>query len=486
MTVTSATRSLVPDADERRRSLVWLLPWTTGRRWWAQPLGLGAGLLVLRAVLLVVTRRPIFMNDSVEYVALVDDLYVPRVRPPGVAVLWRLALAGWPSLNAILIAQSVAGVAAGVVLYFIAREIGLRCPAALLVAAIASLTPSVLFFERVLLAESFAVVLLVCASWLVLVGLRTNVAAPWMLAGFVGAAAVLVRTAALPTLLVTAVLAALATRGSVLRRAGAALAFGLALIVPLAGYGFATYVDTRAITGEGHFGLQFTDGFAYFSATAPLTDCSDPQEPPAIRARICAIPGYLDRDPDGISWGDGPVNDALDGRRWIQRNEDLKGLAAENVRRDPVGALRLAGGRAVRLLSTYDNQYFTDGAPLAPQLEALDLPVPERSGPTERAWGAVMDVWAVARWLLWIGMLVGLTLVPRRWARGGRELLMILLPAVVTMVWFAWTITAVSRYLFPFEWVGVLAVGWSAQVALDAWRPTSGSATPTAPALMED
>jgi len=448
------------------------------------PAGLGGGLLLLRALLLLISHRAWFMNDSSEYLELVRDLHVPRVRPPGVSVFWQQVLAVWNSLHAVLLAQAFLGALCGLVLYFVARELGVRSRTAVVVAVVGSATPSALFFERALLAESLSVFLVVVATWLALVGLRTRAAAPWMLAGLVGGIGALVRAAALPPLLVTALLAVLLTRGSALVRVKVTAAFIVALAVPLAGYASATYIDTRAVSGSGHFGLQFTDGFAYFAATAPLTDCTDPEEPPAIRARICAIPGFLDRDPDTISWGPGPVSRALHGPRWVERNADLKSIAIENVRRDPIGFLGLTGGRAVRLLSTRDNGYFTDGAPVSTQLFALGLAVPEPAGGIEDAWPVVMDAWAIVRWVLWGALLAGIVVAPRRWRCGGREVVFLAVPALVTMVWLSLAITAMARYLFPFEWIGVVVLGWLAQVAIDRWRATRSTATDRADAMV--
>jgi len=460
MTVAASLHALVPGTDERRRARTWLLPWGTERRWWAWPLGLMLGLGAFRAVLLLVSHRAWFMPDTPAYLELVDELFVPRTRPPGVAVFWSGVLGVWTSLYAILLAHALLGVLTGLLVFLVAREVGLPAPAAAVAAAVGCYTPMALFFERVLLTETLSVFLVVATFWLVLVGVRTRAAAPWMCAGVVGALGVLVRTAVLPLLLVTTVLAVVLTHGSVLARAKVSIAFVLGIALPLVGYGFATFVDTRAATGQGHFGLQFTDGFAWFVSTAPLTDCSDPGAPPAIRRRICAIPGYLDRDPDVISWAPGPVKQALDSPQWIARNDDLRELAVENIRRDPLGALELAGGRAVRLFSTYDNGYSTDGGPMAPQLEAVGLAVPTLAGGVERVWLHARDIWAIGRWLLWGALVAAVCVAPRRWDRGGRTMMFVVIPPLVTIVWLGLAVTAVARYLFPYEWVGAVALVW--------------------------
>jgi 4-amino-4-deoxy-L-arabinose transferase-like glycosyltransferase len=426
------------------------------------------GLAGLRGALLVVSDRLWFMNDSAEYVQLIDDLFVPRTRPPGVAVFWRGVLGVWSSPLALLLGQGLLGVLGGLVLYCIAREVGLRSRSAVVAAVVGTCTPTLLFFERVLLTETLAVFFALVTSWLVLIAVRTRGHGVWALAGLVGALGVLVRTAALIALPVFAVTALIVTRGSALRRLAAALAFTIAALVPLMGYGFASYVDSRAVTGEGRFGLQFTDGFAYFAATASLTDCSNPDKPPAIRAAVCAIPGYLDRDPDAISWGPGPVNDALRSRRYIQRNDELRQLAFESIRRDPLGFAGTVGGRTVRMLSTYDNEYSSDDNPvMAPYLRAAGLPEIQPRDRLAKVWPKVTDAWIVARLVLWVAMAVAVVLAVRRRSRGRRELLIVSAPVIVTFVWLCVTTTAVARYLLPFEPVAVLATVWLVQTLRD-------------------
>src|SRR5262249_15231304 len=114
-----AGHNLIPTATERRAARTWLLPWATDRGWWHGPVLLVGILGLVRGVLLLVSHGPWFMNDSAEYLALADELYVPRVRPPGVAVFWQGVFAIWHSLDAVLLAQALVGIVAGVVLYCI-------------------------------------------------------------------------------------------------------------------------------------------------------------------------------------------------------------------------------------------------------------------------------------------------------------------------------------------------------------------------------
>jgi len=464
-------RTLVPAPDERAAARVRLLPWAGAPGWWRAPLGLVAGLAAVRLLVGVLSPGVWFMNDSAEYVQLVGDLFVPRTRPPGVALFWRGVLGVWTSFDSIVVAHGLLGVLGGLVLFGIAREVGLRTRPALAAAVLGSCTPTVLFFERVVLTETLALFLLLMTTWLVLLAVRTRSTTAWALAGLVGGLSGMVRTVAVIALPVIAVIALLATRGSLLPRLAAVVAFALAAVVPLAGYAFAVYVDSRAVTGDGRFGLQFTDGYAYFAATAPLTDCTEPDRSPAIRARICAVPGYLDQDPDTIVWSGGPVNDALRSIRYIQRNDDLRALAFESIRRDPVGFLGTVGGRTVRMLSTYDNVHFTDASGVvAPYLGSVGLPTEQDPDRFETAWPFVLDVWVVARLAMWVGLASALAWAPRRWTRGGRELVIVAAVPVVSFLWLCITITAVARYLVVYEPVAWLAVLWLAQTVRDDTR----------------
>ena len=169
MSVRTGVRELVPDVEERQRARTWLLPWADHAGWWRAPVGVVGVLGVIRALLLVVSHRPWFMNDSAEYLLLVDDLYVPRTRPPGVSVFWRADLVLWHSLDSILVAQALLGIGAGLLLFLAAREIGLGTRPAVVVAVLASCAPTVLFFERVLLTESLSYFFAVLTMWLMLV-----------------------------------------------------------------------------------------------------------------------------------------------------------------------------------------------------------------------------------------------------------------------------------------------------------------------------
>ena len=468
MSVRTGVRELVPDVEERQRARTWLLPWADHAGWWRAPVGVVGVLGVIRALLLVVSHRPWFMNDSAEYLLLVDDLYVPRTRPPGVSVFWRADLVLWHSLDSILVAQALLGIGAGLLLFLAAREIGLGTRPAVVVAVLASCAPTVLFFERVLLTESLSYFFAVLTMWLMLVSLRTRSSMAWAVTGLVAALAVLVRSVAALYLPVIGILALALTAGSLLRRIAVTMAFTVAALVPLAGYSFAAFVDSRAITGKGHFGVQFVDGYTYFIATAPLTDCSHPHRPPAIRARVCAIPGFLEGNPDGVMWGPGPVNDALRSAHYIDRNRDLRQLAFESVRQHPLGFLRLVGGRTVRLLSTYDSVYTQDARPWGEFLTRLGFPI-TGADRTENVWPVLLDVWAVMRLALWAAAVGALVLAPRRWRRGGREIVAVVAPAAVVFVFLGLTNPG-ARYLLQLEPAGWLAAGWLVMVVVDRRR----------------
>lgn len=207
------------------------------------------------------------------------------------------------------------------------------------------------------------------------------------------------------------------------------------------------------------------EGWTYFIATASITDCSHPNRPPAIRARVRAIPGYLDGNPDGIMWGPGPVNDALRSANSIQRNEDLKQLAFESVRHDPIGFLDLVGGRTVRLLSTYDSAYSQDARPWGEFMVRLGLPI-SGGDRSENVWPHLLDVWAMLRLALWAALMVALALAPRRWHRGGREIVAVGTPAVTVFVFLCLTNPG-ARYLLPLEPAAWLAAGWLAVALAD-------------------
>jgi hypothetical protein len=269
-------------------------------------------------------------------------------------------------------------------------------------------------------------------------------------------------------------LVALLTMGRGLRRrAVAAGAFALSALVLLSAYSAATYRQTKSSTGQGHFGLSYTDGFYLFAKYAQLTDCSEPGRSPAIRRAICETPHFTDRSVDGVLWYPGPVSKALYARDYVARNSDLRGLALEGIREDPLGAVRVVVDPLPHFL---DEEHWSSH--LAPattgttsvrapsyldRVLARDFAINPRTWSPdsfEQTWNRLYDAWRFVRLAAFAGWFAALVLVRRWWDRGGRAVLVVSAPLLAVLASTVLTGYPYPRYLLPIEGVAWLCTAW--------------------------
>lgn len=455
-------------AVERRERL---LPWSRDEDWRRRMVPLLVALVGVRVVLLLVSHKPYFYSDTAAYLNVARHLSILRDRPVGVSVFYKLVLEVHHSLTTLVVAQSMLGVAIGLLAYVVARELQIGHRLAVASALVIALAPSLLLFERVLLAETLSVFLLWLTLWLTLVAARLRTSVLWLVVGLVAAANVLVRAVMLFSLPVL-FLVALLTVGSLRRGAVVAGAFALSAVVVLSAYSAATYHQTKSSTGQGHFGLSFTDGFFLFAKYAQLTDCSDPGRSPAIRRIICKTPHFTDRTVDGVLWDAGPVSKALFSREYVARDRDLRGLALEGIREDPLGALRIVVEPLPRFL---DEEHWSSH--LVPttgtasvrtfsylnRILARDFGIDPRTWSPdgfEQTWNHLYDVWRFVRLVAFGGWLGALILVRRWWDRGGRAVLVVSAPLLAVLISTVLTGYPYPRYLLPIEGVAWLCTAW--------------------------
>jgi hypothetical protein len=244
------------------------------RRHWLFGLAL-AGAVVLR-VLAMLAFRPImwFGGDSASYLSTALRLIPDPSRVGGYGLmLW--ALRPLHSLAAVAAVQHLAGIAAGVLIYLLARQHGLPAWAAVLGAL------PVLFDAYELQLESDAVpdgpfgLLIVAALYLLLRPPGERRMAHGVGAAFlIGVSAIFwpVGLALLPVVLVALVI----------RRTGgvAVIAALLAGLLPVVAY--AAWFDAR----EHRFGLTRSDGAYLWSRTMSFADCAVIR-PPADERALC-------------------------------------------------------------------------------------------------------------------------------------------------------------------------------------------------------
>lgn len=420
---------------------------------------LGALLLLVatgRCLALSVSAAPLFIPDSATYLHAAHDPYLPVDRPAGTSFFYRAVLALRHDLRALVLAQSLVGVATSAIFFVVARGVGLGPRLAFTAAAVASLAPSTLLFERAMMSESLSQLATATSGLLLLLALRRPAPVVFGLLGGSLAGGILVRSAAiglLPAVILS--LLAFSTRDGerVLRRW---VAFGLLLVLPLVGYAFAARRE------HGRLGITFFDGVSLFGITAGLTNCSDPEAAPAIRRAVCAEPGYLERAPDAVIWNDGPVQRELRDRGWPRVNAELRRLSLESIATRPSAFLAGCVGRLLDTLAAHDPPYHLHpidariGDVVAEDFH-LDLRNwPRRDRPSH--WNDLLTAWHRLRWLAWAGLAIAcLSVVSRPRSHADDSLRALLLLAMFTVAVVTATSYGTPRLLFPIEWIAWIA-----------------------------
>lgn len=436
-----------------------------------------AAVLLLQGLLLAVDPGPYFFSDSGAYLYASTDLVPRRDRPLGISVLYAAALAVSQHALALVVVQTLLMAAAATFAYATVRELGRPRWAGALVAAAVALSPSSLLFQRLLLAESLAALLLSAIAYAALRAVRLRSVATCAATGGLCALLVLTKTSfqAVPVALVLA-LALLWRPRSVRALVPAVLAVVLAAGLPLLAY--SRYSAERT----GLSGLSPWAGMVLFARTAPLVDCSRPEEPPAVRAAVCA---------DGVSrwtynevlYRPGFVASVLgqEPEVFAEDNRELQDLAVESVREEPVAyaesALRATAG--IFGLSDPDAVGYTA------------LPSPFTVGALEQA-GVGYDQtprtplleplvrlstgWFAVRWLTLVAVAVACWRVLRR--RLDPPSLVLGLVWLASVAPLAVLAGPFSRYAYPLE-----AIGWvlAAAVLVPASRVAAEAQAGPAP-----
>ncbi|GGS99294.1 hypothetical protein GCM10010156_66680 [Planobispora rosea] len=239
-------------------------------RWFLGVLALAAA---LRAVTMLGYRPALWFPDSYTYVVTALKLRPDLVRPAGYSVFLRL-LEPLHSFAAVVLAQHLLGLLAGVLVYLTARR--LRAPgwAAALASVPALLDAYQIELEHLLVSDTLFTVLVTAA-----VCLAVSPRPGWRTACAIGlllAAATLTRTVGLPMVAVFAAWLLYRERGRVLT-AGVMLA---AAVVPILGYGAWFHATYERV------GLVGANGVFLYSKTMTFADCAV-MDPPADLAVLC-------------------------------------------------------------------------------------------------------------------------------------------------------------------------------------------------------
>jgi 4-amino-4-deoxy-L-arabinose transferase-like glycosyltransferase len=322
-------------------------------------------------------------------------------------------------LTALVVAQAILGVVTAVAVYFLARVMHLRRRTAICCAIVTGLAPSTLLFEKTLQSEALSA--FVTATALLAIILAYQRSAPsWIGPGaaVIASLGVLVRSGALP-LLVVVVLAPLLLNSATLK--GRLIASGrlvVAAAVPLLLYGSAMAYQNYVIYRTPTIGITFFDGVSLFGLVAQRTNCDTPGQPPIIRKAVCADPVFLSQEPYRIIWDKGPVQTALRERPYPEVNAELRHLAWEAIFENPVAFASESLFRIGGLVALRDPPYWTnfeDAGVTDLLAEHFPSELDGESPPPGymSSFNRVLHAWYGVRWLIWAGLVItGRTLGP--------------------------------------------------------------------------
>lgn len=425
----------------------------------------------VRSVLFVLNPHPLFFSDSGTYLDVAHRFFMPPDRPVGVSMFYRAVLSVSHDLRSIVAAQAVLGIASATLSVLLATQCRLRPAYARAVGCAMAISPALLVYEWTILAESLVVFLILAATTLFLSALDSRGYGRAIAAGVVagGIAAVRTNNAVLILALALLVMAAGSPR-SARTRVGLLCAMLAGSVVTIGGYAALNYVDSAAKYGEGEFVLGNFDGISLFAKTAQLTDCSNPSEPPAMRAEVCAAgDAYLNSGMDEVIWGAGPVLDALYAPDVARRNVELRALALENARNHPLAVVEEAVRTGWQVLTNQDFRYAAranDAGNAGVVVEKyFGVDAAARQSPTFAT--RLQDAsgwWVRIRPVLWLSTLaaIGTALAPAwRWNRIG---LLAFGGFVVPMAVVAISAAPWPRYVVPYEVVGFMSSAWLVQL----------------------
>jgi hypothetical protein len=305
----------------------------------------------------------VFFGDSWAYLNLAfegDPIAFAPDRPSGYPVTIALLSVFGRSLAAITVAQHVAGLVTGVLVYALILRLRLPRWAATAGAALVVLDAYAIALEQQVLAEAFFTLALVASFYLVVGRDRAPVSLAG--AGLYLALATTMRTAALFAVPVWLVYVVWTHRSL---RLVAPAAIGLA--VPLVAYSMWHSAET------GHFGLTQADGWFLYGRVGEIADCGGADIPRDARP-LCAR-NERDRR-EGAAYhiwnADGPARRVFGG---MSRDAQVQARSNEVLRDFALAIIRDRPGRYAELVWNDFTRYFdADAASRGNSDLAVQLP----------------------------------------------------------------------------------------------------------------
>ena len=438
-----------------------------------------------------------YAGDSALYLKMAwtgaPVLTVPE-RPSGYPMAIDLLTEPGRALGALTIWQHLAGLAAGVLVYAIARRVALPKWAAAVAAAFVLLNSHQIVLEQMVLAESLFTLLLLGSVYLV-IGPDRGPAALAASGVLLGLAATM-RLAAVYAIVIWAAYVLWAHRPPI--RVAAIAAAGLA--TPLLAY------STWHAIEEGTFGFDQASGWFLYGRIAEIGDCGDADVPEKSRALCARVP---QDDREGAGWhlwnAEGSAHRIL-GRlnpspeRAAETDDILGSFAWAIIRDRPLRFAGLVGEDVLRYFAPGQRaRYISDLAiefPAEDRLGQLTPPVREQFAPDfeprRRAPAGALDAYEsvmhTPRWLMAGFALASLAaLVLALLGRGiaaRREIVLLSGTALLMLVASTATSEFVFRYFVPLVPLlvlgGLLSLREIRQVALKGApaMPTSRAGAP--------
>jgi hypothetical protein len=434
-------------------------------------------------VLLAIDRGPYYFTDSGSYLSAIHLSVPRRSRPVGVSVFWRALLLLHRTEFTLVLAQVLLLTASGLFAYALARALAVSRRLSVVCAAVVSLSPTALLYERFLLSDALASVLLTAGTGLVVIAVTRRRLAACVAAGVALGLGTAVRADLAMTILAAGLCILLLWRGG--RSRQMAMAVGLFVLgaAPIV-IGQMAWTDRST----GFFSLSPWTGVVAIARTAPMVDCRDPARPPAIRRQVCAD-GIPSRPYNDVVWTPGVVHQTLvEPLRLFRRdNSQLLHLAIQSASSHPLQYLRTIPTTVRADFGPHDpDAYEYTTAPNSVSRRALrvaGLPMAPTSGHV--LFHPLLDAargWAVARWFMVAAAVAALV----RWRRLAQRRAAVAIAVMVAAAIAPALLVGgpVPRYVFGIEaicWPLAFALVASRRATLEAPRDHAG-APPLVPA----
>jgi Dolichyl-phosphate-mannose-protein mannosyltransferase len=261
--------------------------------------------LVLRVLVSVAAWPTLFeWVDAVRFARIGYPLFGDVWMPAGYPVFLKFLHAVSTSLGFTVAVQHALGVATALLLYLIARRLGVGRWLSLVPAAVVLLSGDQIFLEHILMGDTFYLFAMVAAVYLFVRAFQAPTKWGLVIAGIAAGLACLTRTTALvlPVVMVIWLIALRpakrsSVKDSIKERVLRGIAFGLPVIAVLGAY-------IAVADGIGPYsGLFDMGGFDLYSRVAPFANCSDFTPPKGTRALCESTPVDKRLGPDYYAWG---------------------------------------------------------------------------------------------------------------------------------------------------------------------------------------